>query len=158
MNHPIRDISEVSAGIGSRGRGCRVQGRGGRGGQGGRGVDKGPHSTAKEIAACTHMYDQYFSGNNYRDLSPAEKAKLWQISNKRTGNDSNPRPPPSMINRVKSKINEFKVTLCDIEMGMYPNVEDNLFSDDDYSIKVNASNSVFTSQTPSGKRRNNRGV
>ena len=93
---------------------------------------------------------------NYKDLSPAEKSRLWQIRKKRTGNDSNSSPPPSMINQVKKNISELKFTLHNLKMGMDPNDKDNLFSDDDYNIKVNASNSSLTRQPPSGNRRKNR--
>ena len=69
------------------------------------------------------MSDQYLSDNNYKDLSPAEKARLWQIRKKITGNDSNPSPPPPIINQVKRKISELKITLRDMERGMDPNDE-----------------------------------
>ena len=60
-----------------------------------------------------------------------------------------------MINQVKSKISELKVTLLDLERGMDSNDEDNLFSDDDDNIEFNSNNSVLTRQTPSGKRHKN---
>ena len=66
INHPVRNISEVSSGSGRGGRGGRGRGHGGRGGQGGKGGDKGPPLTAKDISACTHMFDQYFSDKNYK--------------------------------------------------------------------------------------------
>ena len=77
MNHPVCNISEVSDGGGCGGRGGRGRGCGGRGGQVGRVGDKGPPQTSKEIAACTHISDQYLSGKNYKDLSPDEKSRLW---------------------------------------------------------------------------------
>ena len=100
MNHPVRNISEVSAESGRRDRGGRGRGHGGRVGQGVRGGYKGPPTIANEITTCTHMSDQYFSDNNYKYLSPADKARLWQIRKKRSGNESNTIPPPSMINQV----------------------------------------------------------
>ena len=68
------------------------------------------------------MYDQYFSNRKYKDFIPAKKARLWQIRKKITGNDSNPSPPLYMINQVKRKISEFKVTLLEIERMMDPSV------------------------------------
>ena len=155
MNHPVRNISEVSAGSGRGGRGGHGQGRAVWGGQGGRGGDKGPPTTAKEIAACNHMSGQYFSDKNCKYLSPAEKARLWQIHRKRTRKESNPIPPPYMINHVKRKISELKITLRDMERGMDPNDEDNLFSDNDDKIEVNVRNSTLAMQPPSWKRRKN---
>ena len=104
------------------------------------------------------MSDQYFSDKNYKDLNPAEKARLWQIRKKITGNDSNPSPPPPSINQVKRKISELKVALCDLERGVDPNDKHDLFGDADDNIKANASNSVLIRQTPSGKRLKNGGV
>ena len=43
-------------------------------------------------------------------------------------------------------------------MSMDHSDEDKLFSSDDDNIKVNASNSALTRQTPSGKKRKNRGL
>ena len=63
------------------------------------------------------MSVKYFSDKNYKYLSPAEKAGLWKTRKKRTGNDSNPSPPPSMINQVKRKISELKFTFRDMEKG-----------------------------------------
>ena len=60
-----------------------------------------------------------------------------------------------MIDQVKSKISEFKVTLPDLERGVDPNDKDNLFSDDYDNIEVNARNSALTRQPPSGNRRKN---
>ena len=102
------------------------------------------------------MPDQYFSDQKYKYLSPAEKARLWHIRKKRTGNDSNPSPPPSMINQFKRKIRELKVTLRDLERKMDPRDKDNVFSIDDDNIEVNARNSALTRQPPSGKRSKNR--
>ena len=82
MHQPVRKISEVSAGSGRGGRGGSGRDHGGRGGLGGRGEYKGPPPTANEIATFTHMSDQYFSDKNYKYLSPAEKARLWQIRKK----------------------------------------------------------------------------
>ena len=48
-----------------------------------------------------------------------------------------------------------KVTLRELERGMYPNDKDNLFSDDYDNIEVNARNSALTRQPPSGNRRKN---
>ena len=114
MKHPVRNISEVSAGSGCGGRvGCG-RGRGGQGGQEGRGGYKVPPSTAKEIAACNHMSDQYFYDKNYKYFSLSKKARLWQIHKKITGNKSNPSHPTSTTNQVKRKIGELKVTLYDL--------------------------------------------
>ena len=77
MNHPVHNISEVSSGSECGGRVGRGRGRGVRGGQGRKGGEKGPPPTSKEIAACTHMSDQYFSDKNYKNLSPDERARLW---------------------------------------------------------------------------------
>ena len=104
------------------------------------------------------MSDQYLSDNNYKDLSPAEKARLWQIRKKITGNDSNPSPPPPSINQVKRNISELKVTLGDLKRGVYPNVEHDLFGEYDDETKANTSNSALTSQTPNGMRCKNGGV
>ena len=101
------------------------------------------------------MSDQYFSDKNCKYLNPAERARLWHIRKKITGNYSNPSPTPPRINQVKSKIIGLKVTLRDLERGMDPNDEHDLFGDDDDNIKSNASNSSFTSQVPIGKKRNN---
>ena len=57
MIHHVCNIYELSAGIGRGGKGGNERGRCGRGEKGG---DKGPPPTAKEIAACTHISDQYF--------------------------------------------------------------------------------------------------
>ena len=114
MKHPVSNISEVSAGSGHGGRGGRGLGCGGLGGQEGRGGDKVPPPTSKDVDACTHMSDHYLSDSNYTDLSPAEKAILWQIRKKRTGNDSIPSPTPSIINQVKRNISELKFTLRDL--------------------------------------------
>ena len=104
------------------------------------------------------MSDQYLSDKDYKYLIPAEKARLWKIHKKRTGGDSNPSPHPSMINQVKINISEFKFTLRYLKRGMDPNEEDNLFSDDDDNIKVNARNSTLNTHPPSGNSRNNGGV
>ena len=134
MNHPDHNISEVSVGSGRGGREVCGRGRGVRGGKGGSCVDKGLPPTYKEISTCTHMSDQYFSDNNYKYLSPAEKFRLCHICKKITGKDSNPSPPPYIINQVKSNISELKVTLRDMEMGVDSNDKDNLFSDNDDNI------------------------
>ena len=126
MNHPVPNISEVSDGSGHISRGGFGQGSGGRGGQGVRVGYKVPTPTSKEITACTRMSDKYLSDQNYKDLSPAEKARLWHIREKITGNDSNPSPPPSIINQVKSKISELKVTLCDLERRIDPSDKDKI--------------------------------
>ena len=104
------------------------------------------------------MSDQYLSDKNYKDLSPAEKARLWQIRKKITGNDSNPRSHPPRTNQVKRNISELKVTLRDLERGMDPNGEHELFSDNDKNIEANSSNYALTRQPPSGKRSKNGGV
>ena len=77
MNHPVHNISEFSAVIVRGGRGGCGKGWGGRGVHGERGGYKVPPPTAKEVSACTHISDQYFSDQKYKDLSPAEKARLW---------------------------------------------------------------------------------
>ena len=125
MNHPVRNISEVSAGSGCGGRGGSGRVCGSQGGQEGRGGDKVPPPTSKEIAACTHMSDQYLTDKNYKDLSQAKNSRLWQIRKKKAVNGSNPSPPPSMANQVKRNIGELKVTLRDLGRGMDPNDEDN---------------------------------
>ena len=63
-----------------------------------------------------------------------------------------------MINHIKRKISELKFTLRDMERGMDPDDEDNLFSDEADNIKVNISNSALTRQPPNGKRRKNGGL
>ena len=104
------------------------------------------------------MSDHYFSDNNYKDLNLDEKARLWQICKKITGNDSNPRPPPPLINQVKMKISESKVTIRELEGGVDANDKHDLFSDGDDKIKANARNSVLNRHPPSGKRRKNGGL
>ena len=91
-------------------------------------------------------------------MSPAEKARLWQICKKITRNDSNPSPPPPRTNQVKRNISELKFIFCDLERGVDPNDENDLFSDNDDNIEANVSNSVLTRQAPSGKKRKNGGV
>ena len=104
------------------------------------------------------MPDQYFSDQKYKYLSPAEKSRIWKTRKKRTGNDSNLSPPPSIINQVKRNISELKVTLGDLKRGVYPNVEHDLFGEYDDETKANTSNSALTSQTPNGMRCKNGGV
>ena len=104
MNHIFRNISEVSYGSGRGGSIGRGRGHGGQGGQVGRGGYKRPPQTAKEISACTHMSDHYFSDKNYKYLSPAGKSRLCQMRKKRTEDEYNPSTPPSIINQVKRKI------------------------------------------------------
>ena len=104
------------------------------------------------------MSDQYLSDHKYKDLSPAEKFSLWHIRKKRTGNDSNPSPPPPSIDQFKVNISELKVALRDLERGMHPNDENDLFGDYDDNIEANARNSALNRQTPSEKRRKNVGV
>ena len=104
------------------------------------------------------MSDQYFSDKNDKYLNPDEKDILWKNSKKRTGNDSNPSPPPPSINQVKRNISELKVTLGDLKRGVYPNVEHDLFGEYDDETKANTSNSALTSQTPNGMRCKNGGV
>ena len=104
------------------------------------------------------MSDQYFSDQKYKYLSPAENARLCQISKKRTGDGSNLSPPPSIINQVKINISELKVTLRDLEKMMDPSDEDKVFSSDDDNIKFNARNSVLNRQPTSRNRGKNGGV
>ena len=63
-----------------------------------------------------------------------------------------------MINQVKSKISELKVTLRDLQSKMDPIDKDKLFSSNDDNIEVNAINYALTRQPPSGNRRKNIGV
>ena len=119
-------------------------GRGGWGGQGGRGGYKVPPLTAVQIDAFAHISYQYFSDKNYKYLSAAEKAKLQQIHKQRSGND-NPSPPPPSIILVKRNISALESTLRDLERGLDPNDEHDLFPIDD-DIEANASNSALTRQ------------
>ena len=83
-------------------------------------------------------------------MNPAEKARIWYIRKKITGNDSKPSPPPPRINEVKRNISGLKFILRDLERGTDTNDEHDLFGDDDDNIEANAINSALTRQTHSG--------
>ena len=70
------------------------------------------------------MSDQYFSDQKYEDLSPSERARLWDIRKKINSNESNASPPTPLTNQVKRKISELKNTLRDLEKKMDPIEED----------------------------------
>ena len=93
-----RNVSSV-AGRGGGGRG-RGTGRG-RGDRDGRDRNKDGSAEARraglpsqaEVDKCTHIKDKWYSKDEYKKLTPAEKQRLWQLqnANQKPGTDSGKR-------------------------------------------------------------------
>ena len=104
-----RNVSSVAGrGGGNRGRGT---GRG-RGDRDGRDRNKNGLAEARraglpsqaEVDKCTHIKDKWYSKEDYKKLTPAEKQRLWQLqnANQKPGTDSGKRKVAA-VNSNKSK-------------------------------------------------------
>lgn len=133
-----RTISSIDTGRGAgsrgRGRGTTRGGRGGRGGGGRNGL------SCAEIDACTHIEARYYDSEMYKKFTPAEKARHFELTKKRS---SSTKRSQAELNELASVISS---RLSVVGSSVTVKTDDNDDASNDDAGTTNRNNSALIHQ------------